>query len=339
MLPTHVLRTEAIALLHTSWPMMFSYFLAYLVTVVDVTMIGHLGAEELAAAAIGNLIVSSFCYPLLDITTALDTLLSQCYGAGNFRAYGEWFVTGIQMCFVVFVPIFAFVWNSEKLLLALGQDPHLAKLGGEFSRWLLLGILPFFCSYTFSVYLQVQHVTKPMVWVGVATNVLNVLFNYWFIFELDMGLKGSALATSLSRWFQCLIFLFLVVCYVSHRPTRPRPSLAPLHPSRALVFFRLGLVGVAAIAVEIWCFDAMTAFSGLLDEVSLGAHAVMLNVAYLIYMTLQYPLGIGAQIRLGICLGSNRPDSARIVAIVGLLTVFVASVLTMVSCVSVCVDV
>lgn len=43
-------------------------------------MVGHLGRESLAAAAVGNTIFSLMLYFLLGFLTGLDTLAAQAYG-------------------------------------------------------------------------------------------------------------------------------------------------------------------------------------------------------------------------------------------------------------------
>ena len=58
-------------------------------------MVGHLGEIELAAAGLANLTFNFVHFPLVGASTALDTLLSQSWGAGKCDAYKEWFRTGV----------------------------------------------------------------------------------------------------------------------------------------------------------------------------------------------------------------------------------------------------
>ena len=58
-------------------------------------MVGHLGEVELAAAGLANLTFNFVHFPLVGASTALDTLLSQSWGARKYDAYKEWFRTGV----------------------------------------------------------------------------------------------------------------------------------------------------------------------------------------------------------------------------------------------------
>lgn len=57
-------------------------------------MVGHLGELELAAAGLANLTFNFLHFPLVGASTALDTLLSQSWGAKNYESYKEWSRTG-----------------------------------------------------------------------------------------------------------------------------------------------------------------------------------------------------------------------------------------------------
>ena len=65
-------------------------------------------------------------------------------------------------------------------------------------------------------YLQGRGIVKPALWVILATNVLNVLFNYALIFGNlgmpELGLEGAGMATGLSRACM-LIGIFWLYAY------------------------------------------------------------------------------------------------------------------------------
>ena len=78
------------ALLQLALPMIASAMLTFSMQVTDLFMVGHLGTSELAAAAIGNTFFQLLQHPVFGFATALDTLLSQAFGAGQLDAYGRW---------------------------------------------------------------------------------------------------------------------------------------------------------------------------------------------------------------------------------------------------------
>ena len=74
---------------------MLSSMLSFLMQVVDLYAVGHLGPHELAAAAVGNLLWNTLQHPVLGCASALDTLLSQAFGAKQLAMYGLHAQTGL----------------------------------------------------------------------------------------------------------------------------------------------------------------------------------------------------------------------------------------------------
>ena len=71
-------------------PIIITYGSDYLVTIIQLIFVGHLGSVELAGAALG----SSFCNVTgfsvcLGLLSALDTLTAQAFGANKLGKVGE----------------------------------------------------------------------------------------------------------------------------------------------------------------------------------------------------------------------------------------------------------
>jgi len=309
---TALVREEIRILFRLSMPIVATSFLSYSMHVVDLSFVGHLGKSELAAAALGHMLFSAIVYPMMDVTSALETYMSQCYGAGSYRAYGEWLITGVAVASIVQAPVLFLLWNSKDILLLLAQGEALSEMGQEFTRWLILGIPPFFVFWILVTYLQTQHILAPLVWIGLASNILNIILNYVFIFTCDLGFKGSPIATSVTRWVQLLMTLVYLHCSPAHRRTWPTWSTTPLSLNRIVKFLKLGIFGAMAMAFEVWCFEVATILAGLLGEVALGTQAVLMSLVNLTFMSVQYPFANGAQIRLGNNLGANEPEKAKL---------------------------
>ncbi len=103
-------------------------FLVFFIPITMIFVVGHLGKDLLAAAGLGL----SFC-TLTGIVfaagfiNACDTLCSQAFGAGNYRKIGIVTQRAIVLSIVTMFPIVSLWINSEKILLALGQEPIIAR--------------------------------------------------------------------------------------------------------------------------------------------------------------------------------------------------------------------
>lgn len=132
-----------------------------------------------------------------------------------------------------------------------------------------------------SLQLQAQNILAPSVYIAAIANVVNAALNYLLIFACGLGLRGAPLSTSLSRWVQ---FGLLCAYLARHRRGRLATTLPPLRvdlgalPSRAILFFRLGVPGALMLGLEAWAFELTTFLASFLGIVSLDAHTILLNI-------------------------------------------------------------
>ena len=139
---------------------MLSCMLSFLMPVVDLLFVGHLGTHELAAAALGDTVFKTVALPLQGFASALDTFLSQSYGAGRLDTYGRWAHVGTLVMLGLSVPCMLFLGLSEPLLLAIGQEATLAASAGGFCWRLVPGMPPFVAFLTLTKYLQAQSILR-----------------------------------------------------------------------------------------------------------------------------------------------------------------------------------
>lgn len=178
----------------------------------DQIFLGHLGTEQMAAAALGNMYSAFLTFFLFGTATALDTLGSQAYGAAKKGIQGTSLVTWTFTSFVVLTVLcipatigLGLAYPVARTI--LGQDTNISFLIGEFCAGLIPGTWPLMWSVVLMKYLQVQNVVAAPAMVTAITFVINIASN--FVFIDAMGFKGAPLATSFSRFLQ-----FFALCYM-----------------------------------------------------------------------------------------------------------------------------
>ena len=148
----------------------------------------------------------------------------------------------------------------------------------------------------------------------ISANLINVLFNWLFIFGHAgfpaMGVPGSALSTCLAR---CYMAGALAACiWWFERGVQPRLQDTPRRPDwqRLWLLARIGAPAATQIVLEIGAFAAAGVLVGRLSPVALAAHQIALNVASVSYMV---PLGIAsaAAVAVGQAIGRGDPGTAR----------------------------
>eukprot|EP00298_Acanthocystis_sp_HF-20_P012121 c19727_g1_i2.p1 GENE.c19727_g1_i2~~c19727_g1_i2.p1 ORF type:complete len:534 (-),score=219.39 c19727_g1_i2:55-1500(-) len=295
-------------------PLSATSLLTFLMGIVDLIMVGHLGKDPLAAASLANTWFSALLYPLIGLLTSLDTFFSQSYGAENYELYGDWLITGLFVSFFISIPAIILLFFTSEFLLLFGQSESIAQQSEEFSYYLIYGLIPLLFSSIFSQYLQCQNILIPLVLLGILSNLLNVAFNYIFIYHLNWGLKGSAIATSTSRVIQCLLSGIYTYYLARNKSTWPKKWWTRIKYQRIVELLKSGVFGAIMLAEESWSFEFTTFLAGLLGDIELDAHTVVMNAGTFLFMATPFPISLAGTIRMGGLLGANDPKGAILAA-------------------------
>ena len=234
------------------------------------------------------------------------------------QQYRAWAQTGLYVCLAFAIPWAALLAVAGPVLAWLGVEPLLAESAGQYCFGLILGVPPYIGFFWLTKLLQAQSIVAPAVWIALAANLLNGLFNYVLIFKLGLGLNGAPLATSLSRWVQLLLGVGYLLAHRHGKLRASLPSLTRLDcgtvPSRVGTFLRLGVPGAIMLGLEAWFFELSTFLASFLGTVSFDAHCTLLNICAFTFLSFPFALGIAASIRVGQTLGAGAPQQAQATA-------------------------
>jgi MATE family multidrug resistance protein len=307
---------EARATLALGWPLILTNLAQTAMTATDVVMMGWLGPDALAAGALGgNLYFATMIFGL-GLTTAAAPMIARERGrkGHSVRDVRRTVRQGMWTAVAIAVPMWVFLWHSEAILLAMGQEPALAVQASHYMRTLQWSILPFFFFLVLRSF--VSALERPM-WalvVGGGGVIVNAVAAWCLIFGHlglpALGLAGAGIATTLA---DVLMFAALaVVVYTDGRFRRyhlfGRFWRADWPRFRELC--RLGLPIGAMIALEVIVFNAATFLMGLIGTASLAAHSIAIQIASLSFMV---PLGLSqaATVRVGRAYGAHDVDGIR----------------------------
>lgn len=102
-----------------------------------------LGTDELAAVSLGNLAGNLTGLSLVfGVLSALDTLVPQAMGAGNFAEIGILTQRATVLCFIICIPCFVIWWRMEEILLFFDQPPVASAYAGRFLKIYCLALPP-----------------------------------------------------------------------------------------------------------------------------------------------------------------------------------------------------
>ncbi|MGA2148489.1 MAG: MATE family efflux transporter [Bryobacteraceae bacterium] len=277
--------------------------------VVDIVMAGRLGAAPMGAGSLATMLFYPIAICGTGLLLGMDALAAQAFGAGKPEdarrtlANGCWLAAGLTP--LVGLAILGVI----PLLRAAHVQPRVFELCVPYLKALLWG-LPLLLFYSaFRRYLQAVNVVKPVTFALVTANLVNLAGNWALMFghwgAPAMGLVGSAWSTSLARGYMAAVLGATIWWHergAGRFPWRPRWALLWRLAS-------LGLPAALQILFEGAVFGLVTVLAARLDEVSLAAHSLAVNVVSTTYMV---PLGVSsaAAVRVGQAIGAKDYDGA-----------------------------
>jgi multidrug resistance protein, MATE family len=308
-----VWRTELTATMALAWPLILSNLTFALIQATDIVLMGWLGAHELAAAALGINLTWPLGFAAFGLLTAASPMMATALGAKtrSVREVRRSFRQSIWLCVLATVPLWLLLWNAEGVILALGQEPALARDAAIFLRGYMWTMLPWLLFQAMRNFLAAVERPGWVLGVSIAGIVVNALLGWALIFGHfglpALGIFGGGLASSIV-WGLLALALFVVI--VSDRQFRRFHLFGHLWRTdwpRLKRMLRLGTPIGLAFAFEGAVFGAAAYLMGLIDSASLAAHAVALQIAALTFMV-PWGLSQAATVRVGRALGRRDPE-------------------------------
>ncbi len=301
-------RDELRATLRLAWPMILSNLTMMLIGVTDVILLGWLGPRELAAGALGHnlaILCAIFC---MGLVTATAPMMASEKGrkAHSVRDIRRTFRQGLWVSCAVMVPVWLFLSNAETILIATGQQPDLAKDAGIFVRAYMWSILPFI---GFMVLRNFVAALEKPVWatvVAVGAVILNAVINYGLILGNygwpRLGLLGAGIGSTITNVIQFVVMALVVSFHPQFRRYHLFGRFWRADWPRFREIWRLGLPIGVTMGFEGGVFVAAILLMGWINEASVAAHAIAIQIASLTFMV---PMGLGqaATIRVGLAYG------------------------------------
>jgi MATE family multidrug resistance protein len=313
--PARTWSSELRATLALAWPLILANLTMQLIQATDVVLLGWLGPNELAAAALGLSLSFGMILFALGVLTATSPMIASALGARSnaVRDVRRTFRQGVWAAALMTVPTLIVLWNAEGVILAFGQEPELARLAGRFLRgymwviptWMLFQVMRNF----------VSALERPgwVLAISAAGIPLNALVSWSLIFGHlgmpELGIVGGGIGSSIV-WAAMALALAIVV--LTDRQFRRFHLFGrfwrPDWP-RFRQLFRLGGPIGLTMGFEGAVFSAAAYLMGLFGAPSVAAHQIALQIAATSFMV---PLALGQATTVRVGLAYGRGDRAAI---------------------------
>lgn len=268
-----------------------------LYNIVDRIYIGHIPGEgALALTGVG------VCLPILMVVSAFASLVgsggapraSIAMGRGDNEGarqiLGNCFV--LQLVLSVVLTAALLIWNRP-LLLSFGASANTIDYASGYMSVYAIGTIFVQLTLGMNSFITAQGYTSMAMRTVLIGAVLNIILDPIFIFTLDMGVEGAALATIISQAVSCI----WVVSFLSGKKSVLRLQRRYMTPNARLLLscVSLGLASFimsASESVISVCFNSSLLKYG--GDLAVGTMTILTSVMQFALMPLQ-GLGQGAQ--------------------------------------------
>lgn len=179
------------------------------------------------------------------LSTGLETLCGQAYGAKNYHLLGVYVQAAILVLVAFCVPISILWLNMATVLPALGQTEEISAMAGVYFRWLSPSLFAAAVSQPIVKFLQAQSSVFPIMLCSVLTVLAHVPTCYLFVMKLGFGFQGGALAVTVAMYVN--LFLLLIYVYFSNEFEQTWNGLTKEAFGALTVFLKLAVPSVAMI--------------------------------------------------------------------------------------------
>lgn len=209
-------------------------------SVADQIMTGQLGSVSIAGIGLAAKFASLFSVLVSAVAAAAGIMMAQYMGKEDEKEVGRSFYTNLLLALlaaVFFTGISFFL--PEEMMGIYTKDELTRKVSAGYLRILAVSFVPMTVSTMLAALLRCREAAILPLYSGILSAVLNTGLNYVLIFGKAgfpaLGTEGAALATLVSRVFDCLL-VFLLYVWIRKKRHWKLPFLIRLNGERRRLY-------------------------------------------------------------------------------------------------------
>lgn len=280
----------------------------------DLAMIGRLGAEAVAAAALAHTVLFVSFTVGMGLVSAVAPLAAQAFGARDPHLIRRSLRVGLWAALLISLPLMALSFWAEQILLKLGQSPASAHHAREYLAGLVWTILPALWFMAIRGFMSAINRPEPVLWITLVAIPANALLVYILLFGAfglpPLGLFGAGLGTTIVN-----IGMFVAAVWFAtyRRPFRKYHVFGHFWRIDWPLMRRLIVIGAPisiSFLLEYGLFGAAGLLMGVISTTALAAHQIALQVAAILFMV-PFGISMAATVRVGHAIGRRDAGAVR----------------------------
>ena len=276
-------------------PVMITQAGQMVVQLADNIMVGHLGTAQFAGVSLANSIFVIGMVFCIGFTQGLIPLAGQSYGKGNHREVAGYFKNAFILDTFMCGAVTALMFSLIPLMHYMGQDEDILEYTIAYYRINVLSLIPFIFFFAIRNFSEGIGITKYAMYITIASNMLNIFLNWVLIFGKlgfpDMGVRGAALSTLISRILMFISFAVLIRSINPYKKYLKFIRKPYIEREKIKELLRTSIPISLQGLVEVSAFSLSSIMVGWFGKVALAAHQIALTTSTFSFMITQ---GIGA---------------------------------------------
>jgi MATE family multidrug resistance protein len=306
---------EARALTRLAGPLIVNNLSIAGMQFADAVMAGRLGAEALAAVAVGGSVWFLGFTVFLGLMMAISPIAARHYGAGTPELIGRYTRQGLWLALALGLAVFTLAQLLvQDILVFLGIDAGFRDLTIGYVRAIMFGA-PAICAFlAFRFTTEGVGYTRPIMYTSLLALVCNVFLNWVLMYgklgASAYGAVGCGMASAITMWLMMFALGIYMATSSRYRQFKIFDHIAPVRMPVLKEIFALGTPIAVTITAEAGLFSAVSILVGTRGADITAAHQIALNFAATMFMI---PLALSAAttVRIGHALGSGNAAAAR----------------------------
>lgn len=297
--------------LKLAFPVVLAQLGQIMVQFADNVMVGRYGADDptpLAATSFGGSVFFILFIAGIGITLGLTPLVGALYAQHDKEQSAKLLQNGITFYTILGIAVSLLQYALIPAMFHLGQPEEVVHMAIPYYKMLVYSMPFIMLFFAFKQFLEGVGNTKVEMVVVISCNLLNVLFNWIFIYGnlgfSAMGAEGAGLGTLLSRFLMPLMTIIYFVRQARYRHYLDGFSPFTFSPDTIRKLLRMGIPISSQMFLEASAFVGTGIMMGWFGKIAISANQITTtlgNCAFMIVMS----IGAATTIRVSHCYGSG----------------------------------
>jgi len=283
---------------------------------VDRMFLSWYSSDAIAAAMPAGILNFTLMSFFIGTAGYVTTFVAHYYGAKRPDRIGAVVWQGVYLSVTGGIIIMLTMPFADLFFSSVGHPAGVARCEAQYYFWLCLGAVPAITASALSGFFSGLGRTWPVMWINMTQTAINLIGDYILIFGHfgfpEMGIRGAAIATSLSAFFSCTMFSILIFTGKNNDKYRTRDNWR-FNRKLIMRIIRFGVPSGTQFCLDTAGFAAFLIFVGSLGSIPLAASNISFSINTLAFMPM-IGVGIAVSILVGQNMGAGNTRSAAYAA-------------------------